>query len=560
MQTINPKLAHKVVHGTPAERKYICERAFVYFALYYFSEFFTYKIAPFHYKMYDDLRRMLEGEFDYLVWVMFRESAKTSIAKIFATYCICYKKKHYINFDSYERSNAEQALFDIATWLQTNKKIIADFGQLYFEPPREHRRSTIKRIGNFITANGVKCEAFSTQQSTRGRIYLNKRPDLFVVDDFETAKTIESAAVTDKVTRHIDEMISGLAPGANVLFLGNYLTETGSMQYILDKAREDPRFRVHWVNVVDEHGEIAWKDKYAKTDKQAAIYNKYITDPAKKKVSLEAKRRTLNAGGRRVYEVEMMNDPAASGEMVFDRKRIDELLQQCEPHKEEVGGMRVWHSYNPKHRYAIGADIAEGIGRDSSASVVIDFSTNPAQQVASYASSRIAPDVFAHELKRQGDFYGRCLLAPEINNQGYATITELKRIYPVEHIYRRVRKDDAMGRVSRMLGWETNSATKTEIIYQLKSAIEDGKLKINDRRILEEARAYTQLALRASGNALSTRHFDLLMACAIAWEMRHYAELAQQDESIYYSKQKPYRGISRGENVARSTIEGEIML
>src|SRR5882757_7450872 len=54
-----------------------------------------------------------------------------------------------------------------------------------------------------------------------------------------------------------------------------------------------------------------------------------FSDPSKRKVSLESKRRELNAGGRRVFEVEMLLDPIAAGSPFFDRAVIERLLAQC---------------------------------------------------------------------------------------------------------------------------------------------------------------------------------------------------------------------------------------
>lgn len=543
-----------------AVRKQIAGRDFKYFALYYFPEFFIYEAAPFHLDMYEDLHKLGRGDFQYLVWVMFRESAKTSIAKMYATWCVCFKKKRYINFDSYEKENAEAALFDIAVWFQTNKRIIKDFGQLYWEEKLLGKKvKVMKRLNTFITTNKVKFEAFSTQESTRGRIYNHMRPDLFVLDDIETFKTKRSSAITQGIIQHVDEMMAGLAPNASVLFLGNYITESGVVGYLMSKAREDPKFRLRQVNATDRNGKPSWPDKYTKTDAEAAKVNKKIQDPDERKVSLESKKRTLNSGGRRVYEVEMENDPEASGELVFDRKKIDELAKDCKPPDEDKAGFKLWDVFNPKHRYAIGADTAKGVGRDSNASAIVDFTRKPAVVVGTYANNMMSPDVFGHELKRQGEMFGTCLVAPEINNTGYATTIELKGIYPIEKIFARnpgktIKQIDKPG---KMLGWETNGATKGEMMYQLKSAIEDGHLKVYDKRVLDEARRYNQADLEElNQDPESTRHFDLLTALAIAWAMRNHAMIkVEGDESMFYSKQKPYQGMSQYENTGTRPIQ-----
>ena len=228
------------IRGTPDERKYLCSKSFALFVLVYFSEFFTYKIPAFHQDFYDDCERMALGELDSVAWIAFRESGKTSIAKMFLTWNICYQTKRYINWVSYDRKSGEMSLFDVITWLQTNEKLIADFGHFYTEKQDDSVKK-LKRISSFITTNKIKVEVFSTGMPTRGRIYLQYRPDLFILDDVENSETVRSSVVTQGIISHIDEMRAGLSPSACVLYLGNYLSESGVVKYIMDLCNRSPR-------------------------------------------------------------------------------------------------------------------------------------------------------------------------------------------------------------------------------------------------------------------------------------------------------------------------------
>jgi hypothetical protein len=102
-------------------------------------------------------------------------------------------------------------------------------------------------------------------------------------------------------------------------------------------------------------------------------------------------------------------------------------------------------------------------------------------------------------------------------------------IYKTDDIYRQVPldriSDQPLG--SGELGWETNSATKYTILNDLRTAVEDGLLVINDERILREMKSFTHTDADDLGRSRVghfTNHFDLLMATAIAWEMRKYAK------------------------------------
>lgn len=552
---MNPNILEEIkpyLYGTPAQRKYVCERVFVGFVVYYFTDFLHYPFADFHWDMYDDVEDLEQRAIRFLVWLMFRESAKTTLARIYACYLGCYGKKKYINYDAYEKENSEAALFDIALWFQTNKKLVADFGQLYFEAGNKQKKSTMKRINNFVLSNGVKYEAHSTQESLRGRLYQGNRPDALLIDDFETNKTKRSAVVIKSIIDHLDEAITALGPTALVMFLCNYITDTGAVQYILDKAKNNPSFRVRRVDAEDSKGNPSWKGKYAKTDLEAGARN-VEGDPEHPIVSLESKKRDF---GKKVYATEMMNSPEASGELVFDRAKVDAALAAATEPLEDRAGFKVWAEFNPKHRYAIGADTSKGIGRDACASVLTDFTPIPALITGTYANNTIAPDTFGHELKREGDMYGTCLLAPEVNNQGYATVTELKHIYPIEKIYRpsqtgkTIKAKDVL---TVQLGFDTNPATRPTIIFQFKSDFESGHIKILDRGLLLEMRAYGQADLQDySKNPETTRHFDKLIAACISWNMKDHALLPDPADEKSEWRPPAYEPISSYEGTPQA--------
>jgi hypothetical protein len=534
------ELLEKVIRGNRNERVYLCEQEFALFAMYYFAEFFTYTIPGFQWGLYRLLNQFTRGLFAFLLLIMFRESAKTTITKIYIVYCIAYQKKRFINWDSFDKGNAEAALFDIVVWLQTNRKLIADFGQLYFEDPRLAKaHAHMKRINEFVTANRVKVKAYSTQESTRGRIFGKFRPDLYVLDDFETMKTAESPVITSKIVKHIDELKSGLSVDGQIIFLCNFISDTGSVAMLKLEAEANPdAYRVMDVPVWKD-GEITWPDKYVATNEEAARMNAQIPNRKEHKVSLEQKKRDLNASGRKVFEAEMENDPEAAGELFFDRARIDRDIATAKvklPIKT-VGGFSIWEEYAAKYRYAGGADTAKGVRRDACTSCFMRFAPadgEKAKVVGTYASNTIKPDDFGDELASHGRIFGECLLAPELNNTGYATLTRLKAKevgYPVTKIYRQ-RKDEQVGaKMTQDLGWEANSSNVAAIYYNFRTAYNDGHIEILCPKLLAEMRIFTKGDLEQSSRrveapdavGLTTRHFDLLRAACICWEMRTHA-------------------------------------
>ncbi len=531
MMRLTPQIRSTILNGTSPERKHICEKTFLGFAMYYFSEYFFYDPAPFHLDFSEDIEDLSNGIIPSTAWVGFKECAKTSFAKMFLTWLIAYKKRKYTIWDAYELDSAKSSLFDVTVALQTNKRLIYDFGQLYTEE-RSKEEKKMKRVEQFVTTNGYMVRASSTQKSPRGWVYKNHRPDSYFGDDLENFKTIRSIPITQKIIAHLDEIRTGLAPDALELYLGNYISDQGVVQYVMDSVRRSGG-RVRFVPAIYKK-RPTWPGKYVMTDTEAVTENKErMKRDMKPKISLERKRRDL---GETVFEGEMMLNPESSDELFFNRGKIEQRIKELEERNQEPENLAefyAWDKYNPRHRYGLGGDTAEGIGRDSNASCLIDFSTTPCRQIGSFASSTLAPDDFAYELKREGDMFGTCIVAPENNNKtGGVTIQALKQIYPIEKIF--VHRRTQTGKVlvkekqNNILGWEANVATLAEAAAQFRSAIQDGTLEINDVRILEEAKAYRRQNLyMVQKNPLATRHFDLLRAAMIAWAMRDYAEPAK---------------------------------
>jgi len=200
-----------------------------------------------------------------------------------------------------------------------------------------------------------------------------------------------------------------------------------------------------------------------------------------------------------------------SGDKLFDSEKLG-LQKKYEP-IQEYGGFRVFREYQLGHRYGIGCDVAEGIGKDSSTIVVWDFSTVRPRVVAEYANNNIAPDMFAHEIKNIGAKYEFPIVAVERNNHGHTTISKLREIYPEKCIYEHAPDK---------YGWATNLVTKPKMMYDLVTAINEYLVKVVSNRIISEMRRIDKEELREIKNKPeTTAHFDLLIAAAIGFQMRN---------------------------------------
>lgn len=544
---VSPEIIEILCKGTREQRKFICEQEFAYFCLYYFAEYFEYICAPHHWDFFEDGKRLANLDINEAAIIAYRESAKSSIfGTMHVCYLILFKKRRYINWDAEDKGNAEQGLFDVATALQTNKRILNDFGNVYGKKSGKDKKKegnegdepSMKRLGSFITTTGIKVEAFSAYTSTRGRKYKKYRPDHYVLDDMENSLTIQSMPKTLKIIAHINELRAGMAAYGSFTFLGNYISEEGVVAYVMEILKNNPKAVVRNIPVI-KAGIIAWPDKYVLTGAEADRLNKDLPKE-RMKVALDRKKQSL---GEKVYNTEMLNDPGKSGDYFFDREKVRRAMEKAIEPKKDVAGLKMWELFNPQHRYGGGADTAEGIGADSNASCFIDFTMSPNKVVGTYQNNEINPTVFGSELVRHGNTFGGCYMIPEINNTGYATVAKMLEL-KYYNMSRREVKNKTTQKIMNEYGYKTDQSNKYEVASQFKIAFEDGLLEILDLNLLHEMYHFTKQALRSQKKEEGmTRHFDLLKAAFLAWESRHYATVSVEERNTKYKapKREPYQ-------------------
>ncbi len=314
VETLNKEILTYIQSCSVAERRYVLDNDFLHWYTYYYIDYLKVPYAEFHYEMFNDLKELIGGKLRELAFVMFRESAKTSLAKGFITWMICTEKRKYINVDSFDKENAERMLFDAILELQKNPRILADYGELY-NTKRNSEELTQKKISNFLTNNGIRVEAHSTQESIRGRLHGAQRPDALILDDFETNKTKDSEAYTAQVAGHISEAQSGMDANGIVLYLCNYITEYGNVNKLFERSKRDDRLRVRKVDVIMD-GKPSWEAKHCLTDAEAKLTGK---------VSIEDIRRKL---GPQVFNAEMMNLPIDEDSQEFSQTWFKTVTRQ----------------------------------------------------------------------------------------------------------------------------------------------------------------------------------------------------------------------------------------
>lgn len=470
-------------------------------ARYCFPKYFSSPDAPFHKEIDENNFKIYYGKLVSFVDCAFRGAAKTARTKLFFAYCICNDLEHYRKYMKViaeDGVNSQQITTDIYNMMVSPKVSV-----LY---PDVFERTTAKReetMGSFTTATGVKVISDIVGADQRGAIQEESRPDIIWFEDFENRKTLRSARKTIAIWDNMEEARISLAKDGGAIYTCNYISEQGNVHKLITRKSFGRKILI--VPIED--------------DKKIPTWSRYsIGDIAQMRIDDDD------------FEGERLCKPSASKDVMFDRETLDKM--EIKTPLKKSAEFKIYKTFNPSHRYAGGADVAGGVGLDSSASVFIDFNVVPAQVVATFANNLIKPETFGDELNRQADIYGGCMLAPE-RNYGTEAILRLKQLNA--NIFSAQSRDSRIveGKATEY-GWQTNALTKPKMLFALGKAIEDGLLILNDEGLIAECKAYTRNDLLETirDPRLTTRHFDLLMACAIAWQMKDYATMSANSSKV----------------------------
>jgi hypothetical protein len=371
-----------------------------------------------------------------------------------------------------------------------------------------------ERKDAFTTIQGIKVLADIVGTVQRGAKQEESRPDFIWFNDFESRKTLRSAVTTRSIWDNMEEARTGLELGGGCIYTCNYVSEAGNVHRLVTE-KQSPRKKVLIVPIIQD-GVPTW--------------NRYTL------ANIQEMKNTDDD-----FEGERLCKPSASKDMYFDREALDKQVSR-QPIKE-ISGFKIFREYNASHAYGGGHDVAGGVGLDSSSSVFIDFSTIPAQVVGTFASNTIMPEAFGDEVYSQGNRFGGCILGIE-NNKYDQTILKAKLLGAKLYIAKN-KATLIQYRNATTYGWNTNSLTKSKMLSDLREAVESGLIELADQDLINELKSYTRndLIERETDVRLTTRHFDLLIACCIAWQMKDEARPNREEED----EQEPIKQINRGE-------------
>jgi len=250
--------------GTPEEKKELFAfdsttpkerilKKFKIFARGNYPRYFKNKSALFH----DDfIRDMIDSYYGQnRVEAAFRGSAKTSLKKLFDVFILLNDRtptKKYIKVLTRDGKNSKQIVTDVYNLIVEVKGI---YGNI-FEKDEDIKRE--ETMTSFTTKGGRKYAAGTVGQVQRGHVQDAYRPDWIWFDDVEDKDSIGSIVITESVIGQIQEAIDGLSIDGSFFCTANYISDQGTIQWLMNKHSVKTRITPLLSNHED-NSSVAWE-------------------------------------------------------------------------------------------------------------------------------------------------------------------------------------------------------------------------------------------------------------------------------------------------------------
>lgn len=224
---------------------------------YYFPQYFKYPSPDFHITASERLHKMLnKNKHWYEVRHWARGLAKTTTAMFDVLFFVLTGKLKNIVYTSSTYDSAERFLTNYQVQLDSNQRIINDYG------PQELTGSW--EAGNFATRRGAKFMALGAGQSPRGASNQQFRIDCILVDDFDTDEECRNEEIIDKKWSWFEQALFFTVDPAEpylILFLGNIIAENCCVVRASRVADHSET-----INIRDASNKSVWPEKNKEED------------------------------------------------------------------------------------------------------------------------------------------------------------------------------------------------------------------------------------------------------------------------------------------------------
>lgn len=215
------------------------------------------------------------------------------------------------------------------------------------------------------------------------------------------------------------------------------------------------------------------------------------------------RRRKIAQNGIELFQQEYPAEPneafISTGRSVFNPQTPQEDLVAAPDLKQRLalegddwlenvrGELTICRTIDLGEKYTIGADVAMSVlGGDYSVAKVLN---SKKRQVGTYRA-QVHPDYFATALYKPGEFFYFAYIIVENNSHGILTCTRLGKDMAYPNFYKEVQVNKLTDKETVRLSFTTASKTKPLIIDELRAAVREKKITLNDKVTIREMLKY----------------------------------------------------------------------
>lgn len=226
------------------------------FCTYYFPEYCFAPFAWFH-KEYPPHIAKHPNNIYLLQWS--REFAKSTHGVLFLPLFLKFNSSlNGMIVGSHDENMAAEKLLDIQVNLESNQRIINDFGE---------QMSWGNWVdGQFKTKDDVAFYAFGKRQSPRGTKFLWKRPNYGAIDDLNDSRQLKNEAIAEEDKRWVmEEFKPALWIKQWWLVIPQNKFHDNTVTALIEND-EDIKCNVMRVDMEDENGDSNWPENFTNED------------------------------------------------------------------------------------------------------------------------------------------------------------------------------------------------------------------------------------------------------------------------------------------------------
>jgi hypothetical protein len=213
-----------------------------FFAGAMIPEVFTLMFPDIHQQIWKLLREFVSkpGIFPKIALGLPRGHAKTTLIKLFVTYCVLFTNRKFVLLVGANADKGENILTDVMTQLKS-PNVVAIFGN--WQSTLSKETGALKRF--HFKGREVILAALGPHGSIRGLNVGNARPDVIIMDDIQSAEDKDSKDVADKLLVWLlGTLFLAKSPtGCVYIYIGNMFSGPNCILAKFKKSKE-------WVSFV----------------------------------------------------------------------------------------------------------------------------------------------------------------------------------------------------------------------------------------------------------------------------------------------------------------------